>query len=117
MVERPHEFVLQRQRQHRIAQRSKAATWRGHEAGAFTRLGNDFARRSHALGAVIGQQRGASQSPDHIGQMPAQRLRILKGGVGPAHAKNRQQMRRIASEDGAPLYELGQGQGAGRIDR
>ena len=117
VVERPHEVLRQRQRQHRVAQQPEAAAGRRHEAGALAGLVDDLARRTHPLGAVVGQQRRPGGAAHHRGQLPAQRLRVLEGGVGPTHAEDRQQVRRIAGKQHPADHVVGQRQRAGRIHR
>ena len=117
VVKRPHECLGQRQRQHRIAQQPETPAGRCHEARALAGFIDDFARRADAFGAVVGQQLVARQPAHNKSQVPAQRLRILKRRVRAAHAKDRQQVRRVAGEDYAALHIVGQCQGARRIDR
>ena len=117
VVQRPHKRLGERERQHRVAQQPKAPGGRRHETGAFARLVDDFAGRCHAFLAVGGQQALGRGAVDHKGQPPGQGLRVLKPGVGPAHAKNGQQVGRIAHKQHAAAAVIGQGEGAGRVHR
>ena len=96
VVERAHKGFGERERQHRVTQQPEAPARRRHEAGAFARFVNDFPGGAHALGAVAGQQALGRLPAADQAQAPGQGLRVLKAGVGTAHAKNRQQVRRVA---------------------
>ena len=117
MVERAHKGFGERERQDSVAQQTKAAGGRGHEAGAFARFFDDFSGRAHALGAVVGQQSRRGLTPAHQPQPPGQGLRVLEARVGPSNTKDGQQMGGVAHEQGAPHQVVGQGERTGRIHR
>ena len=106
MVERAHKVLREREREHRIAQQPEATGGRRHEAGALACFVDDLARRAHAFGAVVGHQARACQPLQGVGQVPAQRLRVLERGVGPAHAKDGQQVRGVAGEHHTAVHEV-----------
>ena len=117
MVQRTHEIDCQRHRQHGVTQQAEATAGRRHEARALAGFVDDLARGADALGAVVGQQLLAGQALDHVGQVPAQRLRVLEAGVGAAHAEDRQQVGGVAGEDDVAMHIIGQRQRACGVDR